>query len=54
LAEQKALFEELEKRKQSQVVKKNLPRPLQINQKFLKSVSAEARSEAERLILEEL
>ena len=59
LAEQKAIYEELEKQKQSSVIKKGLPRPLQINQKYVKSALSTINStsdiaEAERLILEEL
>lgn len=39
LAEQKALYEELERKKQSSSVKKNLPRPLIVNQKYLKNLN---------------
>ncbi len=54
MAEQRALYEELERKKQSQVVFKNMPRPLQINSKYLKNISYDQLSEAERMIQEEL
>ena len=50
MAEQRALYEELERKKQSQVVSKNMPRPLQINSKYLKNISLDQLSEAERMI----
>lgn len=53
MAEQRALYEELERKKQSSVVSKNMPRPLQINSKYLKNISHDERlamSEADRLI----
>ena len=54
MAEQRALYEELERKKQSKVVSQNLPRPMQINTKYLKNVleglDKSLRSEAERLI----
>lgn len=58
LAEQKALYEELERKKQSSVVKQNLPRPLIVNQKYLKNINVnqndKQKAEAEQLILEEV
>lgn len=54
LEEQRLMYEALEKKKQSQVVSRGLPRPLQINQKYLKAVipgiKQDERYEAERLI----
>ena len=38
LAEQRVLYEELERKKQSMVVSQSLPRPMQINNKYLKNV----------------
>ena len=54
MAEQRALYEELERKKQTQVVSKNMPRPLQINSKYLKNISYDQMGEADRMIQEEL
>jgi hypothetical protein len=59
LAEEKARYEEIEKRKQSSVVKLGLPRPMMVNPKYCKNACAvstndEERAEAERLIIEEV
>jgi hypothetical protein len=60
LAEERARYEEVERRKQSQVVKMGLPRPVTINPKYLKNAVAEIgqvakdRGEAEKMIFEEI
>ena len=59
LQEERERYQEIERRKQSMVVKQGLPRPLMINPKYLKNAMAdikgeEDRAEAERLILEEI
>jgi hypothetical protein len=41
LAEERARYEEVERRKQSQVVKMGLPRPVAINPKYLKNAISE-------------
>ena len=59
LAEERARYEEIERKKQSQVIKLGLPRPMIVNPKYIKNALADIleydeKAEAERLILEEV